>query len=320
VPDFFVVGHAKSGTTALYEMLRAHPQIFMPDFKEPMFFARNWDAPAHAADQPRRFDQTGRRSETLEDYLSLFEPAEPDQRVGEASTFYLWSALAPGRIAAARPDARIIAILREPASFIASLHMQMLQNQAESERDLLRAIALEPSRRAGRDIPAHAYWPEALMYTERVRYTEQLERYHAAFGRARVLTLIYDDFRAENEATVRQVLRFLDVDDTAPLRVVDANPSVRVRSMRLNTIVSDARQGHTAGARALRATVRTLTSERIRAAVLYPLRRRLLYGEVRGAEPEVMSELRSRFAPEVSRLSEYLGRDLISLWGYDSAA
>ena len=39
VPDFFIVGHAKSGTTALYEMLRAHPQIFMPDLKEPKFFA-----------------------------------------------------------------------------------------------------------------------------------------------------------------------------------------------------------------------------------------------------------------------------------------
>jgi hypothetical protein len=320
MPDFFIVGHAKCGTTALYEMLRAHPQIFMPDFKEPMYFARNWDAPPAAPDVPRRFEQTGRRTETREDYLALFAPAGADQIAGEASTFYLWSRLAPERIAAAQPDARIIAIIREPASFVHSLHMQMVQNQAESERDLLRAIELEPSRRAGRDIPPHAYWPEALMYTERVRYTEQLKRYHAAFGKERVLVLIYDDFRSENDATVRRVLRFLDVDDTAPLHVVEANPSVRVRSTRLNTIVRDAREGRTAPSRALRAGVRSLTSERMRAAVLYPLRRRLLYGEARGPDPAVIAELRDRFAGEVSAVSDYLGRDLVSLWGYDRAS
>ncbi len=39
VPDFFIVGHAKCGTTALYEMLRTHPQIYMPELKEPAYFA-----------------------------------------------------------------------------------------------------------------------------------------------------------------------------------------------------------------------------------------------------------------------------------------
>ena len=50
VPDFFIVGHAKCGTTALYEMLRAHPQIFMPDLKEPAYFA---------TDLRRRFQPAG---------------------------------------------------------------------------------------------------------------------------------------------------------------------------------------------------------------------------------------------------------------------
>src|SRR5271166_1372233 len=135
IPDFFIVGHAKCGTTALYEMLRRHPRIFMPDSKEPMFFARNPDAPPLVPGRPS-FEQTGRRRETLEDYMSLFAPARPGQLAGEASTFYLWSAAAPARIARAQPQARIIAILREPASFLHSLHMQMLQNQAETETDL----------------------------------------------------------------------------------------------------------------------------------------------------------------------------------------
>ena len=39
IPEFFIVGHPKSGTTALYEMLRTHPQIYMPELKEPAYFA-----------------------------------------------------------------------------------------------------------------------------------------------------------------------------------------------------------------------------------------------------------------------------------------
>src|SRR5436853_7539002 len=85
VPDFFIVGHAKSGTTAMYEMLRSHPQIFLPEEKEPWFFA---------TDMRPRFQpvRAGRRPQTLDEYLVLFEDARPEQCVGEASSSYLWSA------------------------------------------------------------------------------------------------------------------------------------------------------------------------------------------------------------------------------------
>src|SRR6266487_3409418 len=84
IPDFFIVGHAKSGTTALYEMLRRHPQIYMPDFKEPWFFATDM--------RPRFMPaRAGALPQTLEEYMSLFAGARPDQRAGEASASYLWS-------------------------------------------------------------------------------------------------------------------------------------------------------------------------------------------------------------------------------------
>src|SRR6266568_3928211 len=88
VPDFFIVGQHKSGTTALYEMLRRHPQIYMPDMKEPRFFASD-----------------------------------------------LRSRTAASAIAAAQPGARIIAILREPASFLRSLHLHLLQEGVETHQD-----------------------------------------------------------------------------------------------------------------------------------------------------------------------------------------
>jgi hypothetical protein len=314
-PDFFIVGHAKCGTTALYQMLRAHPQIFMPEVKEPQFFARN--PPDAAPGALGTFEQTGRHPERVERYLSLFTPAGPEQRVGEASTFYLWSPDAAARIAAVQPRAHIIAVLREPASFLRSLHLQMVQNNAETEKDLRRAIALEADRREGRRIPRSAHWPRALMYTDRVRYVEQLQRFHRAFGRDRVLVLIYDDFRADNEATVRRVLRFLDVDDSLALGTSDANPSVAVRSVRLHEIVRAVRAGRGPLSRAVGAAIRGLTTEPLRRNVIHPLRRRIVFDDPRAPDEAFMNELRLRFKGEVVALSEYLDRDLVALWGYD---
>lgn len=318
-PDFFIVGHAKSGTTALYEMLRRHPDIFMPSAKEPQFFARN--PPPAAGELPRPlFEQTGRETESLEEYLSLFEPARAEQLVGEASTFYIFSESAPARIAAAQPQARIIAILREPASFLRSLHLQMIQNQVESERDLRRALALQDARREGREIPAGAHWPRALMYTDRVRYVEQLRRYRELFAEEQMLVLIYDDFLSDNEGTLRRVLRFLGVEESHPLEPVSANPTVGVRSLRLAAMWRTLRAGEGPLARAARATIKTLTSSRLRREVLYPLRRRVVYAAPPPPDEELMAELRGRFKGEVAELSEYLGRDLVALWGYDRLA
>ena len=136
IPDFFIVGHAKSGTTALYEMLRRHPQIYMPEREEePWFFATDM--------RPRFRPKAAAPPETLDEYLALFKDARADQLVGERSSSYLWSRTAARGIAEVRPDARIIAILREPASFLRSLHLQLLQNHAETEKDFRKAIALE---------------------------------------------------------------------------------------------------------------------------------------------------------------------------------
>jgi hypothetical protein len=313
-PDFFIVGHAKCGTTALYEMLRRHPQIFMPEDKEPQYFARGRPivTPANA----EAFSRTGWRERTLAGYLSLFAPAGDDQLVGEASTYYLCSAEAPRSIAEVRPDARIIALLREPASFLRSLHLQMVRYRLETERDLRRALALEPERREGRQIPREAFWPQALQYTARVRYTEQLRRWHGVFGADNVLVLIYDDFRRDNVATARRVLRFLDVDDLVPMEPVAANPTARVRSLRMDRAVRAVYQGRGPLGGSARAATMLLPGP-VRAAGLRSVRRHLVFGKPEPPDADLMLRLRRRFHGEVVAISEYLGRDLVTEWGYD---
>jgi hypothetical protein len=320
IPDFFIVGHAKCGTTALYEMLRQHPQIYMPEYKsgvgkEPMFFARHYPHPQVLPE--RALAYTGRRAMTMDDYLSLFTAAEPHQLVGEGSTSYLWSASAARAIADIQPAARIIAVMREPASFLRSVHLQHLQNNDENVKDLRKALALDDARREGRHIPPRSYWPEAIIYSDRVRYVDQLRRYHAVFPREQVLVLIYDDFRDDNEATVRKVLRFLDVDDSVPIQVMQANPTIGVRSTRLNDLKLGLRDGRGPVLQAVKATGKALTSRGVRKALYYPIQRRLVYRTPPPPDGSLMLELRRRFKGEVVALSEYLDRDLVKLWGYD---
>lgn len=309
IPDFFVVGQPKSGTTALYDMLRGHPQVFMPASKEPWFFADE----LHERTPPRPEGIAA----TLEEYAALFAAATPQQRVGEISPLYLWSQTAAERIHQARPDALIVAILREPVALLRSLHLEFVQRYVEVEGDLGRALALEPERRAGRSLPRHTYWPQALRYSEHAAYVEQLSRYRERFGAERMLVLIYDDFRADNAAAVRQLLRFVGVDEREPLATVESNPSVQVRSQRLHELVHALSVGRGPVSRAAKGAVKTLTPRRLRRSALHATQRGVVYAAPEPLDEQLQAELRRRFAPEVHALSAYLGRDLVTLWGYD---
>ncbi len=304
-PDFFIVGHPKCGTTALFEMLRMHPQVYMPDCKETHFFAEELNGP----EGPAR---------TLPEFLELFAAATPEQRIGEASVTHLWSRSAAAGIAELRPEARIVAILREPASFLRSLHLQFVQTQVENENDFGRALALEQTRREGRQLPpSSAHWPLKLLYSDYVRYVEQLHRYLAHFEPEQVLVLIYDDFLADNEAVVRQVLRFLEVDDSVAVRATEANPSVRVRSTRLNEALQSVTMGRAPVAGAIKAGIKAVTPTKARRRGLEAIRQRFVYDKPAAADEKLALELRRRFEPEVVAASEHLDRDLVSLWGYE---
>ncbi|HEX3692386.1 MAG TPA: sulfotransferase [Solirubrobacteraceae bacterium] len=309
VPDFFLVGHPKCGTSALYETLRRHPQIHMPALKEPSFLA---------PDQPRRVQRAvaGALPQTLEQYLALFAPASPDQLAGEASSAYLVSHLAAQRIAALNPRARAIAVLREPASLLRSLHLQLLQDRVEDVADLRRALALEPERRQGRRIPPGSPRPEALLYSERVRFVEQLRRFECALGRDRLLVLVYDDFRADNVGVVRDVLGFLGLAGFvfAPAEV---NRSVRVRSRRVEDVLHAVSVGGGPVSGVVRRSVKALSSRRVRRGAMRVVRRRMVVAEPPPVDESLTLELRRRFRGEVEAVSEYLGRDLVGEWGYD---
>jgi hypothetical protein len=313
VPDFFIIGHEQSGTTALYRMLKRHPQIFMPELKEPRFFMRE------AGSQVP--NTKGVYPHTLDEYLALFAAASPAQRAGEASPQYIRSRAAARRIADVQPAARIIAILREPSSFLRTYHFENVGSATESERDLRKAMALEEFRRQGNHIPRRCQAPDRLLYSDHVRYVEQLRHYNALFPPGHVLPIIYDDFRRDNDAIVRKVLRFLEVDDSVPVEAIEVNSGKRkaVRFMHLHHMTRALKRArhNPAAAGPVSRAVYALTPRPLRSDAFEHVWRRVVYSVPPPPDEELVLELRRRFKPEVVALSDYLDRDLVTLWGYD---
>src|ERR1017187_7380133 len=147
-PDFVIVGAPKCGTTAAFATLQKHPQLFLPDIKEPHYFA--YDFPGY------------RGVRTVEDYDRLFADAERKQLRGEASVSYLSSKEATAAILRRRPDAKFIALVRNPLDMFVSWHNQCLKALDEDEQDPERAWMLQSERAQGRRIPRLCKEPSFL--------------------------------------------------------------------------------------------------------------------------------------------------------------
>jgi hypothetical protein len=289
-PDTFIVGAFKAGTTALYEYLRAHPQIFMSVPKEPMYFGQ---------------DLTPRyRRMTESEYLDLFRGAAESQRAGEASPWYLYSTSAPREIRDFQPDAQIIVMLRNPVDVMYSQHSQLVFNQREDLTDFATALAAEDDRLAGRRIPADAIRPEALYYRRSVRFPEQVRRYLDAFDRGRVQFIVFDDLVAEPRAVYRTTLEFLGVDPTVEVDLSVYNPNRRARSGRLQRAIF----APPPALRGLFGRLRRLPiAHRVRDALVSANSGRATRAPM---DPGLRAQLTAEFAPQVAELGQLIGRDL----------
>ena len=291
-PDFFIVGAPKCGTTAMYSYLQAHPQVFMPFHKEPLFFG---------ADLRRRYGQMDE-----EQYLSLFADARPEQRAGEASAWYLYSTSAAQEIHAFAPDGDIIVMLRNPVDVMYAQHSQLLFNRQETIADFGDALDAEEDRRNGRRLPPGPIRPENLFYRHMVRFADQLERYLAACGADRVHVIVHDDLRRDTSAEYRRVLDFLKVDPDFRPSFELKNTNKRPRSAGLQQLIY-------APPGPLRKLGPRLRRSRLAHAVRDAMVAMNSRNEPRSEmDPALRRQLTEEFRPEVKRLGAMIGRDLSS--------
>lgn len=197
-PNFMIAGAPKCGTTALYEYLSTHPQVFLTDPKEPHYFAED------LGDHRSIFTQG--------EYEALFARVRPHHlAIGEASAWYLHSAVALPRIQQELPDVKLIVMLRNPVEMLRSLHSDMVWICFEDEPDFQAAWHLQEQRRSGERISRLCQVPWFLQYREIGRLAKHVQRLLALFPREQVKFFLLDDLQHTPQRVYLEALQFLEL-------------------------------------------------------------------------------------------------------------
>jgi hypothetical protein len=204
LPDFFLMGAPKCGTSALHAALARHPGLFLCEPKEPKFFLTDGPPPSSGGgpgDVPTWGEHVWRRDE----YEALFAAAPAGALCGESTVFYLYDRDAQRRIRTFVPEARLVAVLRDPVERAHSNWAHLRGADLEPEADFLAALDREPERIA-------AGWAHFWHYAAQGRYGEQLDHLFGLFPREQVLLIRYRDLRDAPAETADRVCRFLGVE------------------------------------------------------------------------------------------------------------
>jgi len=216
-PNFFIAGAPKCGTTALYEYLRQHPQMYMSPYKEPHLFAEDLRGIHDVRNE--------------QDYWDLFRGADDRHlAVGEGSIMYIYSDTAMQVLRQRFPDARIIIMLRNPLKMLPSLHSQWMHNVYEVEEDVEKAWNLQAERAAGRNIPSTCPVPKLLQYGKMIRLGEQVQRALDAFPREQVMIELAENLGRDTKGVYEKTLAFLQVPSDGRTEFPRVNERRYIRS------------------------------------------------------------------------------------------
>ena len=304
-PDFFVVGAPRCGTTALCRYLSKHPAVCFSRPKETHYFTRL--GPAWTPEQATR------------DYVLRFFPHfhEGHRLIGEGSVSYLYAPHAIERILRVSPDARMLAILRNPIEMLPSYHFRMLYILAENVEDFATAWDLQDARARGQRVPRSCPDARLLLYREVARFGAQVERLHRLVGRERCLVLLFDDLAADPLRVYRQALDFLGLEYDGRSEFPRKLPSRRYRYRLLQRLLYSPPKP----ARAVleRAQLRAKQHKRPgHPSLLKRLARwNTLDARPQPLSPALRAQVRSSLGDDVVRLGNLLGRDL-SHWFAES--
>lgn len=288
LPNFFIIGAPKCGTTALWEYLVTHPGIFMSAKKEPHYF--NFDAAYH-------------KVRSREEYVALFEDAPPSVKVlGEASVWYLHSRAAVPEILKAVDDPRFVVMLRNPVDMFASLHEQLTVSGRETIHDPEKAWEAQERRSRGIDLPKNVVEPSHLQYRDVCSLGAQLERVLAVAPRERVHWILLDEFARNTHAEYLKVLAFLGLQDDGRDAFPRINSAKALRSQLLSNVTR------------LFKRVKRATAIRGGLGIIGRLKRvNVDFRDRPPLRPEFRAELARVFSDDIRKLEEITGRDL-SAW------
>jgi len=195
-PNFFILGAGRCGTTSLAGQLRRHPDVFIPEIKEPSFFASSW----------QWVRDPGR-------YVDLYADAGGRTRLGDASHLYLEDPKSPDILRAFFPDARFILMFRNPADRALALYAQMVEWGYELKPTFEAGLAAEDRRyrseRFRRNCP-HSFWN--FMYFRSGLFGEQVARYLEHWPRERFYATTMYEYLDDPSRVIREICDHLGVE------------------------------------------------------------------------------------------------------------
>jgi hypothetical protein len=295
LPNFFIIGAPKSGTTALHDMIKQHPEIYMSPRKSPRFFATAGEPllfPGPAGDSLRRWAVWRPR-----EYALLFAGVTSQRAIGEASVVYLRSPLAAQRIKQYLPQSRIIAILRQPAERAYSHYMYMRQHRREPACTFEEALAQE-------EIRMKEGWISGYYYKTNGFYHAQLSAYYDLFPHQQIKVVLHEDLRNTPQVLLRDLFRFLGVDENFAPEIRRSNVTQLPRSQRLHNLATHP------------ARIEQLTP------FLPAFARRVIVSALRRVDykfnlvpppplaPEIRARLTEEYREDILKLQDLIGRDL----------
>jgi hypothetical protein len=298
-PNFFLVGAAKAGTTSIYNYLSKHPEVFFPVVKEPHFFTRV----SPALEQRFLIEAVTKRSA----YLRLYSHASGHSVIGDASPSYLWHPKVPQRIRAEVPHAKIAVILRDPVERAYS-HYLMDYREGAQNKPFYEALLVDMNRR-------EKGWGVSYLYYELGLYAAQVQRYLETFEAERLKVLMFDDFRRDAKAVLREIAEFLGLDPN-PLAHVDTSRKYNAYAAPRNQYLR-----RVAGANLSRMLGQALMPHWLGAFIFERIF--LKHAPKPPLDPRARELLCSLYDPELDRLEKLLGRRLPGLrhsWARDSQA
>lgn len=308
MPNFFIIGAQKAGTTSLYHYLDQHPEVYMSPVKEPLFFSHDispsGDARRHAFNKPRL--PRNPRFANLEEYGRLFDGTGSEKAIGEASTLYIYAPGTAERIRRYAPEAKIVAILRNPADRAYSAFLYALRIGVEPLTDFAEALRAEKQR-------IDNNWHFVYRYHDRGRYYKQIKAYYDVFGSDRVGVWLYEDLKKDPRSVSESVFRFLGVDDSfIPDTSLRHNPA----SIPKNGVSRAVIRGMNVAFPAAKKVVPS-TSVRARDHWDYKLRqminKRILVDKLPPFDPKLRAGLVEGYKEDISKLQSLTALDL-SVW------
>ncbi len=302
MPNFLIIGAAKSGTTSLHQYLKQHPQIYVSPQKEPEFFALdgrdlNFSGPEGREPVTRRIQREC--ATNIEKYRALFDGASGEMAIGEASPWYLYSAQAPNRIKHYIPEVRLIAILRNPVERAYSLFTYHRMRGYEPLSDFSQALRAEDDRKRNN-------WEWWWYYKDHGFYYAQLKRYFDAFDQDQIRVYLYEDLESDRVRFAQSVYRFLAVDDSV---VPDVSLRYNMSGVPKNKLLSSLvdRRDHP-----VKTVLRPLLPAGLRKRLSTSVKNRNLVKPPPLA-PEIRRELIEVYRDDIVKLEGLIGRDL-SAW------